>query len=225
MQITIRNWDEYNPRRDQKTFTWFRLENGIATDAKLFGLSAEQKFCWICLLCEASKRGSSTITVYSDWLSHNTGIKKSIIEETIKILNDRGILDIVRTDPCESVRVRTEMCSTDVTDVTDVRTSPTAPDKPKFNFNALYLNYPRREKKSPFMERVGRLIKTEEEYSELSKAIENYSVRKKGTDPKFIMLPTTFLSEWRDWLDPNHGKATPEKDTKRDEFLAAIMGK
>lgn len=59
IEIEIKNWIKYNPRTDRKTHSWFRLENSIADDQKFFGLTAAQKFGWICLLAEVSKESNT----------------------------------------------------------------------------------------------------------------------------------------------------------------------
>ncbi len=50
MEIEIRSWSKYNPKRDQKTYSWLRLNNDIATGPTFFGLSNEEKFITIALL-------------------------------------------------------------------------------------------------------------------------------------------------------------------------------
>lgn len=83
VEIEIVNWEKYNPKRDQKTYTWLRLDNGIITDPELFGLSAEQKLLWIALLCEASKKNSGTIRVHLGWLEQNLGLKQAKVMEAL----------------------------------------------------------------------------------------------------------------------------------------------
>ena len=77
-----------------------------------------------------------------------------------------------------------------------------------FDFEGLYLKYPRREGKTKGIDICKRTVKTQDHFNELSIAIQNYSniCEQKKTDPKYIKLFSTFMSTWRDWLDPEHGK-------------------
>jgi hypothetical protein len=94
LEIEIVNWDQFNPRRDQKTYSWFRLNNDLATDRKLFGLDAEQKYLWVCLLCEASKDNSGKFEVDVDYLVHITGIKREKLEQGLQKLCAAGSVRI-----------------------------------------------------------------------------------------------------------------------------------
>lgn len=92
--IEIINWDEYNPKRDQKTYTWLRLDNGISTDVDLFGLDAEQKFVWIEILCQASKKNTGFVTLNVGYLEHITGVKKAKIHALVTFLQENGKINV-----------------------------------------------------------------------------------------------------------------------------------
>ena len=92
MEIGITSWAKHNPRRDQKTYTWFKLSNDIGTDPDMFGYDAEEKFLWILILCEASKKSSAEITINVRWLARHSEIKQDKVIETIKRLTDDGFL-------------------------------------------------------------------------------------------------------------------------------------
>jgi hypothetical protein len=94
IKLKILNWEEYNPKRDQKTYTWLRLQNDVATDKKLFALTAEQKWVWVCLLCEASKANHGELEFDLAWLVEITKVKRSIIEVLLAELEKRGIISL-----------------------------------------------------------------------------------------------------------------------------------
>lgn len=96
IHIKINSWEDYNPKRDQKTYTWLRLSNNIAVDPKLFGLSAEQKFLWVMVLCQASEKNCENVSLNLNWLAHTSGSKMDTVEKTIKFLIDRNIIDSSR---------------------------------------------------------------------------------------------------------------------------------
>ena len=76
-----------------------------------------------------------------------------------------------------------------------------------FDFDALYKIYPRKEGKSVGLRTFNAQIKTQEDYDLLLKAIKNYNhsivVNKK--DPKFFLMFSTFMNQWRDWTDASTG--------------------
>lgn len=86
MKVEILAWDKFNPRKDVKTASWFRMENSFCTHPDFFDLTNDQKMIWIFLLCEASKKMRSTIKV-------NPGIMAAILRlETHEVRNTLCIL-------------------------------------------------------------------------------------------------------------------------------------
>lgn len=59
-RIEIKNWDKFNPRKDVKKPTWFRLENDWESDPDFYDYTAEQKLLWIHLLSSASREHGKT---------------------------------------------------------------------------------------------------------------------------------------------------------------------
>lgn len=71
----------------------------------------------------------------------------------------------------------------------------------------LYAKYPRKRGKSIGMKKVVAQCKTEEDLLLLEQAIANYrkNLIKEGTESKFVMYFSTFMTQWRDWLDEDVG--------------------
>lgn len=93
IEITILNWNKYNPKRAQKTYTWLRLDNQIPTDPDLYGLDAEQKFVWIAILCHASRKNSKTVKIKIDYLSHMTTVDKKKVLMAVFFLQENHIIE------------------------------------------------------------------------------------------------------------------------------------
>jgi hypothetical protein len=82
--------------------------------------------------------------------------------------------------------------------------------KPTSNdFEKVYKLYPRHEGKSPGMKTCKAQIKTPADLENLNHAVANYlaHLKRKGTKPDYVLLWSTFMNQWRDWLDPNHGSS------------------
>lgn len=76
-----------------------------------------------------------------------------------------------------------------------------------FDFEAAYLEYPRKEGKSAGMLKCQREIKTEEDYTALKTAIGHYAAKcaAEQTEQKYIKQFSSFMSCWRDYVDAPKG--------------------
>lgn len=72
-----------------------------------------------------------------------------------------------------------------------------------FDFEILYQIYPRKQGKTKGMEKCIKEITTEQLYSDLKKAIENYGkiCASQNTEKKYIKQFSTFMNCWRDYLE------------------------
>lgn len=87
LEITILNWEKYNTRKDVTNPTWFRLQNDIWISESVFGLTAEEKWVWICLLCHASKKQCGELSINSDWFVDKCGVTRQVFESAIEKLS------------------------------------------------------------------------------------------------------------------------------------------
>lgn len=92
MRIEIVNWNKYNPRSELKTIPWFRVQNCIVHDRKLYGLVPAQKWLWICLLSIAAQENNSVIELSCEYLEHYAGIEKNLILQAIEHFGKVGLL-------------------------------------------------------------------------------------------------------------------------------------
>jgi hypothetical protein len=63
IQLKIKNWDKFNPRKDVKQASWFRLQNTLFDDSDLFNLTTNELCFLVYLFCLASKKNTPTITL------------------------------------------------------------------------------------------------------------------------------------------------------------------
>lgn len=230
--IEILNWAKHNPKRDQKTYTWLRLDNNIISDPDLFGLSAEQKLVFIEILCQASRKNCATVTLNIGHLVHVTGVKEEKIFGLLKFLQAKPIIsvhdnarspDVVSTTPTYvRTNERTQERTNGIVEVSQHDTNEkTARSRlPSFDFEVLYKKYPRKLGKASGMQRLAKMVKTPEDYQALDQAIQNYAKHcaQKGTEEKFIKHFDSFVGtvdkqHWRDWVDYQF---TPLEKPKRD---------
>jgi len=71
----------------------------------------------------------------------------------------------------------------------------------------IYSRYPKKLGKSAGMRTAITQCKTPEKLELLDQAVTNYiaHIAKEGTERQYIMYFSTFMSQWRDWLDSDVG--------------------
>lgn len=79
--------------------------------------------------------------------------------------------------------------------------------KATIDLESAYKLYPRKQGKSPAIRKLKTQIKTEQDLSDLTKAIKNYAAfcHRENKELQFVMLFSTFANQWRDWLDSETG--------------------
>lgn len=214
-EVRIVGWEKYNVRKDIKNPWWFKLSNSILEDADIYDLNGEELKAWIYILSQASKQQSATARITFSHATRVCGVNLKSLKSCITKLSIKQILTEICT---QSVQIRTQSAQqirreeirkeeNNTYAQTEVRASVC------FDFSNLYASYPRKEGKSLGLRKLKSAIKTLEDFEDLKKAIDNYSkhCQKAGTEKQYIKHFSTFVSEWRDWLDPETGTAVVMK--------------
>ncbi len=63
MVVTIIDWHKYQPRKDVKNPSWFRLDHDLFENHDFFDFSHAEICSWVYLLCVASRKSSDQITL------------------------------------------------------------------------------------------------------------------------------------------------------------------
>ena len=113
--VTIPNFEKYNPRKDVKSSSWFRMENDFFLDPDIFGLNLQEKIVYIYLITQASKSNGKQFKLNISLCASVLSIKISDFEESLKKLND--INKITFTNADERARTRTCLRTDERTDV------------------------------------------------------------------------------------------------------------
>lgn len=208
-EITISKWESYQPRRDRANHTWFRVENTLASSETLHGLTADQRWFWICLLANASKKGSATVTFNWKYFATTFGVSRKKMVEALKSLEAHGAVTLSYggTQTPDS-SLQTDKQTDRQTDMPTVSAG--------FDFESVYSGYPRKEGKAEGMSRLTRRIKTADEFDRFSRAVRNYAsqCRLQGKDQKYILKWSSFVGaegaeRWLDYV-PQGTPSAPE---------------
>jgi len=151
IEITILNWEKFNPRKDVSNPSWFRLQNQMCNDSQFFEFAPEERWIWVCLLSIASQKNSAKLEFSLEWLSLQTSVSVSSIENCLEKLQRNGcvtytlrardvhgryITDITRQDITKQNKTKT--FSSELKNISI--TEPTEQDLIKSNFSEFLNN-------------------------------------------------------------------------------------
>ena len=87
IEITIVNWEKYNPQDFQTRYPhWFRLNKDLLQSPTVFGLSFEERWAWIGLMCLACERRTGKLTGSREWFIHRLQVSPQAFDITIQKL-------------------------------------------------------------------------------------------------------------------------------------------
>jgi len=136
--VVILNWEKYNPRKDLKATSWFRLQNSLFEDPSFFDFSHAELLAWIYLLSLASKRQKAEVRIsiaHADRIGRlrerdlASAIEKLEAIGCVKLAENPRHADVTPTSHARTTtNVTNETDETNVTDVTNAATSELAPE-------------------------------------------------------------------------------------------------
>jgi hypothetical protein len=97
--IRILNMDEYNPRKDRKKHSWFRVDNTIPHSKKLHRLNPTQKWLWICLVAFASSEQRDWTEYDIEYFKSYVGGEEQEIRAAIAHFENKQMIVIESIDP------------------------------------------------------------------------------------------------------------------------------
>lgn len=205
MKIEIIKWSEFQTRKELLSLTWFRLNSDIFDGETYFKIGNDGLIVFIYLLTKAAKCNKSAFEISLDFVSEKIKMKKDKILSVLENLEQNQIVRV-------SAQNRAELCPTYITDNTDkqtIQTKQTETFVSEKDFNSAYFLYPLKKGKQKGLQKLKKEISTFEDLELFKKAVEIYSadLKKNKTDAKYIKHFSTFVGEWRDWLEPDAGKS------------------
>jgi hypothetical protein len=202
--IRVNGFEKYKGRGDNKHNSWFRCSNRLLEDPDFFEFTHTEILVWIYVLSLVSQKNSDTVFINFTHADRVCRLKPQSVKSALQKLHGKQIVPL--EDTCEVLPSNPQGTNEGATIQTD-RQNKTKQHS-DFDFEGLYLKYPRKEGKSEGLRKLAREIQTRDDFEALGQAIVRYRdhVVKAGTEPKFIKHFSTFVNHWRDWLDPEVGK-------------------
>lgn len=208
--VTISNWDKYNPRKDYKRPWWFAMSNRLLEDPDFYSFSDAEIRAWIYILSQASQRASKEIRVHFDHASRVCNVKTQALKSAVKKLEKIGVLSASVQDP-NAICTGHERYITEhnITEHNINLDQASARSIASFDLDLLYAKYPRKVGKEKGLAKLKAQIRTQADYEAVGIALNHYVqyCQANQSEQRFIKHFATWVSEWRDWLDPNTGKS------------------
>lgn len=93
-KIEILAWDKFNPRRDVKSPTWFRVSHSLFEEPKFYCLTGTDWAVFLYLLCEASKNNKDSFSIDFGHAERVGQLKVQWIESVLAKLEEKGFISI-----------------------------------------------------------------------------------------------------------------------------------
>lgn len=106
IELTINNWDTYNPRKDLKATSWLRFQNSIFEDPQFYDFSHSEICFWVYVLCCASKRQCQTIIINISHAERIGRFSYETIKNSIEKLKDINCVTERHVDVTRTLRAR-----------------------------------------------------------------------------------------------------------------------
>ena len=92
--VRIESWEKHNPRKEFKSTSWLRLENGLFEDPDMYGFTHGEILFWVYLLCVSSKKYSPTIRFNVEHAERIGRFDRETIQSGIDKLVKLGFISI-----------------------------------------------------------------------------------------------------------------------------------
>lgn len=222
--VEILNWSNYNPRPDRGNFSWFRMDNQFFVHMRQRkGASADATILLALLLAECSTANGAPFKFRLAFAAELLRRPEKKMLEALREIEKMGDCVLKPASSGLDAGFEPRQNGQNGQDRTD--TAP--PRAPAFDFEKIYMAYPRKEGKKRGLELCLRQIKTPDDYLKLERAVARYvaKLRAEGTAPQYVKQFSTFMSSWTDWLDQDAGKVRlhepprPQPKPPEPEFI------
>lgn len=199
-EIEIIDWESFNPRSDRGGFTWFRMSNQFFLDMRQRrGCSSDATVLMTFLLAEASAKDGRPFRFRLEYAGEILGWKADRVQSGLSELSEQHL---VRFKPLQAASTLTDGRTDGRILLDGIEQKPdNEKAEPKFDLESVYRRFPRREGKSRGLKKLKSEIRTLADFEQLVVSVENYAASRRGEDPKFTKHFSTWVAEWRDWIE------------------------
>lgn len=208
IKITIRNWDKFQPRKDIKNPSWFRLNHSIIGEYDFLSLTPKEKLLWIYVLCCASQKNCASPLIIRAQAVQFTVMRAVELTVALKKFNAFGWIEQPRN--VNGTYTGSIWPLQDKTDKTDKQNKTTQAHLYAQFFDTLWQKYPKKKDKQAALRALRTKVRVSE-FESFEKALDNYIKASEGKDIQYMKFFKTFVSGWQDWENPEQDQST-ERD-------------
>lgn len=93
IEIEITDWDtKYNPKKNQKTYTWAKINIDIIDGHDYFGLDHTERYIFVTFVCLSTKKGANKFYLNLEWFMSVTGISAEKIKSSMEKLYKKKLI-------------------------------------------------------------------------------------------------------------------------------------
>lgn len=207
-KVTILKWEKHNSKR-KNHYKYTLIANNLYTHPKILALHHSVRWLYITLLLMCGDTNNDTVTIQHRTINDITTTKQGAYNALLQLQS----IQLVTFEKIDSLQLNRR----------EKKRSEYIPDSSKstksgsvsFDFDALYQKYPRKLGKSKGLEKCKAQVKTQEDFDQLSLAIEKYARLCRETESRFIKHFDTFMTSWKDVLDPDYGTVEAKYEKKQ----------
>jgi len=107
--IKINNWKKYNSWTQERVKRpwWVKLSNEIHLDQDFLDFNNDEKWAWICFICEASKQRSDTLIIDTDFHGQIWRISSAFLHSCAVKLKEKHIVKLnLHEHKCVADKIR-----------------------------------------------------------------------------------------------------------------------
>lgn len=204
IKYKINGFKKFNPRADLKSMPWLRLQNNFYDMEDLFDEDANTTWLYIFLLCQCAQKVSEEVELTEKYLINKSKLNKNQFYSALNRLSDK-LLITLETNGCD--RIRSDSC------LTNERTERTNNSRVReYDIDLIYDAYPKKQGKKSGIEKLQKIITTQQLYDKILEASKNYKKHTdaESVDVKYIKQFSTWVNQ-ECWNDVYHVSETLEQ--------------
>lgn len=105
ISLTILNWETYQPRKELKSLSWFRIDTGLFNGRTYYKLKNDGIILFLFLLALAAEKNKCDVSIELDFIADKIKLEKASILSYIKILEEIQLVHV-------SVQICANSCPT-----------------------------------------------------------------------------------------------------------------
>ena len=210
VKVEILEWRKYQYRQDLKSMPWFKVQTSMAKHQKLYKLSPEVKWSFLCLLSYCAEKVSGDVEFLGSYFMDTFDLPN--LYNSLELLSKRKLIKcrVYERESIEDIDAKVCLRIEKTREDENILASPRAykretraQARSDFDFKKLYAPYPKKDGKKAGMLKLKSIVTNQQKFDDVEKAIKNYvdHIAREKLELKFVKKFSTFVNNYEDWLE------------------------